>query len=159
MEDKRKILQTLLPKAVLKALSPESLAAVPAGIQVDGMVVVHTFPFRVGRESRVTMINGRVHRIERPNISRDSTPTNELYLLDACELLQISREHFQIEKTASGYQVVDRGSKCGVTVGGRRIGAGTNVKTTPLMDGDLIAIGTPETDYLFTFISLEGVQP
>lgn len=157
MEDKRQILQTLLPKAVLKALNEESLAAVPTGMQVHGMVVMHGFPYRVGRESRVTVINGRIHRIERPNISKDSAPTNDLYLLDAGDLLQISREHFQIEKTSSGYQVVDRGSKCGVTVGGKRIGAHTGSKSAPLADGDLIAIGTPETDYLFAFLTLEGV--
>ena len=158
MEDKRQILQAVLPKAVLKVLNQESLAAVPTGMQVNGMVVVYGFPFRVGRESRVTIINGRIHRIERPNVSADSTPTNDLYLLDAGELLQISREHFQIEKTSNGYQVVDRGSKCGVTVAGKRIGAGTGIKSAPLTDGDLIAVGTPETNYLFSFVTLENIR-
>ncbi|MES2604952.1 MAG: FHA domain-containing protein [Pseudomonadota bacterium] len=152
MEDKSKILQTLFPKAVLKALTRESLQAIPAGMQIDGMVVIHAFPFRVGRESRVTVINGRIHRIERPNVG-DVKPTNEMYLLDAGDLLQVSREHFQIEQTADGYVVTDRGSKCGVTVAGKRIGAGTGVKSAPVVDGDLIAIGTSETNYLFSFIA------
>lgn len=152
MEDKSKILRTLFPKAVLRAVTREALLAVPVGMQVDGMVVIHAFPFRVGRESRVTVINGRIHRIERPNTG-DVKPTNEMYLLDAGDLLQISREHFQIEQTTDGYMLTDRGSKCGVTVAGKRIGAGTSLKSAPLVDGDLIAIGTPETNYLFAFIA------
>ena len=152
-DDKRRILQTLFPKAVLKALTPEALFAVPAGLAVDGMVMIHALPFRVGRESRVTVIDGRIHRIERPRTT-DDKGINDLYLMDVGELLQISREHFCIEATADGgFRVIDRGSKCGLTVAGQRIGAHSGVGSAPLHDGDVIGIGTPATPYQFVFIT------
>ena len=153
IDDKRRILQTLFPKAVLKAVTPSTLFAIPAGLAVDGMVVIHSLPFRVGRESRVVLIDGKVHRIERSR-TNDDKGINDLYLMDGGELLQISREHFSIEATADGgFRVVDRGSKCGLTVAGKRIGAKSGVGSAPLHDGDLIVIGTAESAYQFVFIT------
>ena len=153
IDDKRRILQTLFPTAVLKALTPDALFAVPAGLAVDGMVVIHALPFRVGRESRVTVIDGRVHRIERQRLT-DDKGINDLYLMDGGELLQISREHFRIEAAADGgFRIIDRGSKCGLTVAGKRIGGHSGVGSAPLHDGDVIGIGTPESPYQFVFIA------
>ncbi|HTR01091.1 MAG TPA: FHA domain-containing protein [Candidatus Acidoferrum sp.] len=152
MEEKRKILDLLFPKAVLKALTAEARSAVPNGVQVNGLVVIHEFPFRIGRESRTTVVNDRLHRLERP-VAPGTKLNNDLYLLDTGDLLQISREHFLIEKTDKGYLVADRGSKCGIAVNGKRIGANAGIMTAPLQDGDVIAIGTSQSHYLYTFIT------
>ena len=76
-----------------------------------------------------------------------------LYLLDSGDLLQISREHFQINKTIDGYVLVDRGSKCGVSINGKRVGGQSGEVEMKLNDGDVIGIGTTQTLYLFTFIA------
>jgi len=100
------------------------------------------------------MVEGVFHRIERPRRG-DSSPTNELYLVDAGEELQISREHFRIERAAAGYQLVDRRSVCGTSVAGKWIGGEEKGGTVPLRDGDEIRIGVDPTPFRYTFISLE----
>lgn len=152
MDEKRKILELLFPKAVLKPLTPQAHEAVPVGMQVKGLVTIHEFPFKVGRESRTTMVDNRLHRLERPVVP-GTRLNNDLYLLDSGDLLQISREHFQINKTVDGYLLVDRGSKCGVSINGKRVGGQSGEVEMKLNDGDVIGIGTVQTLYLFTFIA------
>ncbi len=154
MESKQAILARFAPVAALKALTPEALAAISQGIVVDGMVGIRGFPFRVGRESRGKMVEGVFHRIERPRRG-DSAPTNDLYLVDAGEKLQVSREHFRIERSAAGYQLVDRGSVCGTSVAATWIGANEKGGTAPLRDGDEIRIGVDPTPFRYTFMVLE----
>lgn len=150
METRDSILQSLFPLAVLKALTTESLHSLPATMQRKGLVPIYDFPFNIGRESRVMLIKGVPNRLERPG-SGVEKGSNDIYLMDQGTLLQISREHCRIERTADGYQVVDRGSKCGVTVNGVRIGEHAGVMAAPLRDGDLLAIGTHESPYSFAF--------
>lgn len=152
MDDKQAILALLLPRAVLKPLTPEAQRAVPDGMIEAGMIRIRAFPFRIGRESRGTMVDGQFHRIERPRPTHWK-PNNDLYLIDAGELLHVSREHCQIERTADGYLMVDRGSACGISVGGIHIGGGHAHVSAPLKDGDKIGIGTAATPYLYTFIA------
>jgi hypothetical protein len=152
MDDKQTILRLFLPKAVLKALTPEAECALPDGMIEAGLIGIRHFPFRVGRESRGAMVDGEFLRTERPRFG-NRKPTNDLYLVEAGEQMEISREHFQIESTAQGYLLVDRGSACGTTVGGIHIGGGDTGGSAPLKDGDTIGIGTESTRYLFTFIS------
>ena len=154
METKEKILSRFTPKAVLKAMTPEAEAAIPQGLVVQGMVGIRGFPFQAGRESRGKVVDGVFHRIERPRRG-PAAPTNDLYLIDAGEALQISREHFRIEGTAAGFQVVDRGSVCGISVGGTRIGGDESGGTAPLRDGDEIHIGTEATPFRYIFIALD----
>jgi len=154
MESKQAIVGKFTPKAALKALTREAAAAVPQALLVDGMVGIRAFPYQVGRESRGRIVDGVFHRIERPRRG-DLPPTNDLYLADAGELLQISREHFRIEHTAAGFQVVDRGSVCGTSVGGVYIGGNEAGGKAPLRDGDEIRVGIDESPYRYTFISLE----
>ena len=152
MNDKQTILTLLLPKAVLKAMTPEAERAVPDGMIESGLISIRQFPFRVGRESRGAIVDGEFQRTERPRFG-NRKPDNDLYLIDAGPLLHISREHFQIESTAEGYLLVDRGSACGTTVGGISVGGGDAGGSAPLRDGDTIGIGTESTPYRFTFIS------
>jgi pSer/pThr/pTyr-binding forkhead associated (FHA) protein len=154
MESKAEILAQFTPKAALKAITPEAEAAVPQGMSVQGMVGIHRYPFRVGRESRGKIVDGVFHRVERPRRG-SAVPTNDLYLVDAGEKLQISREHFRIERTAAGYQLVDRGSVCGISVGGVGIGGNEAGGSAPLRDGDEIRIGAEVTPYRYTFVVLD----
>lgn len=152
MLDKDLLLAQLVPKAALKALTPEAMEAVPPALLIGDKVVIRDFPFRVGRESRVRKVNGRVERIERPR-REEGNPTNDLYLIDRGHLLNISREHFQIEKTEEGFIVTDRSSACGTKVDGTRIGRAGLVNRQVLRDGDVIAIGANGTLYRYQFIS------
>jgi hypothetical protein len=68
--DKLKILAQFRPRAVLKALTPEAARAVPMGMLLGDMVPVLRYPFRVGRESRVRVVEGQVQRIERQKSDR-----------------------------------------------------------------------------------------
>ncbi len=152
MEDKQAILKLLAPKAVLKAMTAEAELAVPDGKIESGFISIRQFPFRVGRESRGTIVDGDFQRSERPRFE-DRVPDNNLYLVDGAPLLNISREHFQIESTAEGYLLVDRGSACGTTVGGIHVGGNDSGGSAVLKDGDVIGIGTETTPYLYTFVA------
>ena len=148
------ILKQFAPKAVLKALTGEAAQAVPTGLIVEGMVPILRFPFRVGRESRVSVVKGQLYRIERPRGGAQA-PNNDLYLVDGGDPMQISREHFVIERRAEGFFVVDRGSACGTGVGKAHIQGGNLGGAAPLRDGETIVVGTGPTPYRYQFISLE----
>ena len=104
MESKQEILAKFRPKAVLKALTPEALRALPAGMAVGDLLPVLRLPYRMGRESRVQKIEGEWHRVERPRRfgGTEHQPNNDVYLVDGGHLLQISREHLQLEEVAGG---------------------------------------------------------
>jgi len=153
MDDKASILQRLTPKAVLKPLTPEAISSVPQGMLEHNLIRIGRFPFSAGRESRIREEDGKLIRNERTKFS-DHEPNNDLYLTDALRPLNISREHFTIEKTSDGYTLVDRYSACGSTVGGNHIGGKDSGGKIKLNDGDIIAVGAADTPYLFQFIDL-----
>ncbi len=154
MEDKREILKKFLPAVVLKAMTPQTLQSVSCTAHIDGFIPVRTFPFRVGRESRVRIIDDRIERIER--IRKDvAVPNNELYLVDYGHLLNISREHFQIEKNGSRFFIYDRGSACGTRVNDKEAGLEGD-DTVELFDNDIITVGTRQSPYQFKFILVHG---
>jgi hypothetical protein len=150
MDDRKTLLALLSPRAVLQPMTPEAEQAIPDGFNVSGYVVIRHFPFRVGRESRGEVVEGLFIRKERPRTSH--APNNDLYLKDPGPAMHISRQHFRIERTAGGYQVVDVGSSCGVGVGGARAGTGVARMSLDLKDGDVISVGTLETPYRYKFI-------
>lgn len=152
--DKLQILSEMLPKAMLQALTPEALEAVPPAARQGAMVVIHSFPFKVGRESRVVKINGRLESIERPK-KDNSAPTNDIYLIDRGYRLNISREHFEIRCEGREYRLVDRGSACGTRVGDSEVGGDDHGGVIPLRDGDIIAIGVAGTPYTYRFVSFD----
>ncbi|HKI55386.1 MAG TPA: FHA domain-containing protein, partial [Anaerolineales bacterium] len=135
MNEKQSVLQLLMPKAALQAMTPEARASVPQTLLEQNWIRIGHFPFRVGRESRTREIDGKLVRIEREKFG-DHKPNNDLYLVDACHPLHISREHFVIEKTSSDYMLIDRCSVCGVTVGETRIGGRETGGRIKLNDGD-----------------------
>lgn len=153
MDSKKKILAKLVPQAALEALTPEAAMAVPQGMITDGLISIRAFPFRIGRESRVQTVKGKIERVERPKLN-DREPNNDLYLVDRGQLLNISREHLLIEAGEDSYLLKDRGSACGTKVNGQSLGGNDSGGATSLADGDEIVIGTADSPYRFRFIDL-----
>ena len=151
MDDKLSILHEFMPSAVLKALTPEAIEAVPPNLLKNEMIVIADFPFKVGRESRTVRRNGKLEIVERSK-KDNSKPNNDLYLIDRGQRLNISREHFQIEKREDGYFLVDRGSACGVKIDDVAIGGGDSGGSAQLQDGNIIGVGTKETPYVYQFL-------
>lgn len=153
MEDKQSLLDRVTPLAVLKAMTPEARSTMDKNCLDNELIGIWHFPFRIGRESRVENINGKIIPSERQKIS-NGKPNNDIYLVDHGRFLQISRQHLQIEKTETGYTVIDRGSACGTIVNTAKIGGEDRGGTCDLQDGDIIKIGTENSPYLFQFITL-----
>ena len=153
MDEKLAILKILLPEAVLKAMTPEAVTATPLGKIESGVIRIESFPFRVGREARVALVDGELMVLDRRPKTGHEKPSNDLYLQDAGKTLNISREHFQIDSTPDGYVLVDRGSACGTSVNGVPVGGSDAGGSASLNDGDTIGIGNESTPYLFTFVA------
>jgi len=136
--------------AFLKALTPEAKECL-------GKLIfeIPLFPFRVGRESR------RDKSSLFPNSRRrhHSSPNNDLYLADSGNRLNISREHFQIERRGDAFFLVDRHSACGTLVEGETIGRDRNGGEVRLGNGDVIIVGTSESRQIFKFLTEMGVGP
>ena len=154
MDEKQTILEAVTPVAVLKAMTPEAIKAIPQSMLIEGVVCIRKFPFKVGRESRVKKINGKLERIERAKLD-DKAPNNDFYLVDDGHLLNISREHFQIEKSGDEYILFDRGSVCGTHVRDINVGGNDSTGSLPLKDGDIIRVGTKHSPFVFQFITLD----
>jgi pSer/pThr/pTyr-binding forkhead associated (FHA) protein len=157
MNDKMSIMKALSPRAVLKPLTDEAARAIANGMLSDGLIAIRQFPFRIGRESRFTLVDGEIRRVERPRLG-GREPNNDLYLLDSIQPLHISREHLLIKPEKNGFVLVDRGSACGTLVNDVSIGGGDAGGSVPLKDGDTIAIGTATSPYRYAFITLEGAS-
>ena len=83
--------------------------------------------------------------------SRGSRPTNDLYLVEHDEPMNVSRSHFQIDWADAGYVLVDLESTCGTIVEGTLVGGDTRGGTITLHDGDVIIVGTSNSPYAFKF--------
>jgi len=153
MEDKQSILKRVTPVAVLKPMTPEATNSINRNCLHHEFIGIWQFPFHLGRESRVETVNGKLVRTERNKISQGK-PNNDTYLMDGGRFLQISREHFRIDKTETGYTVFDRGSACGTMINSEKIGSEDRGGTHTLEDGDIIKIGAEDSPYLFQFIAL-----
>ena len=75
--------------------------------------------------------------------------SNELYLRDISDPLNVSREHFQVEWQDGDLTLVDRGSTCGTIVEGRQVGGNGKGGTAPLSDGAVIIVGTAFSLFVF----------
>ena len=158
METKEEILAWVLPRAVLEPLTLEARAALPQFPRNVGYVLIHKFPFRIGRDSRVRTTERGLERVERQRRGDDTLPNNDLYLVDAGQYLNISREHLQIEIRDGAYVVLDRGSACGTRIGDEGIGGGDQLGVAYLRDGDVIVMGTKASPYQYRFISFDGFK-
>lgn len=130
---------------VLVALTGEARLALSGAAELR----LTRFPFRVGRESRSSMEAGVVVQDERR--CRVAAPNNDLYIWDPGPLLNVSREHFQIERSdGDEFFVRDRGSTCGTLVGNVRLGAG-GPGSCALYPDNTIVVGTPQSPFVFRF--------
>jgi putative hydrolase of the HAD superfamily len=113
---------------------------------------LHSFPFRLGRESRKASDHVSMENLER-RIGK-VPPNNEFYLIDEGRRLNISREHFLIEKTDTGSFILrDRMSACGTTVRGEKGERHCQATHCDLFDGDTIIVGTRSSPYVFKFVA------
>ena len=131
-------------RAMLVALTPEAHAALGARD-----VEITRFPYRVGRESRG--IQRTSHGFVTERRGPGSRPSNDLYLLEREEPLNVSREHFTIDRDDTGYILVDHASTCGTIVEGQTVGGHGRGGRIPLHDGDVIIVGTSLSPYVFKF--------
>ena len=130
--------------AALAALTPEARHAT-GGPEL----ALSAVPFRVGRDSRS---DGRPLTAALPDWRHASSRrNNELYLTESEPLINVSREHFQIEGSGGRYVLVDRRSTCGTIVEGRMIGGNQSGGSVELADGDVIIVGTSASRYVFKF--------
>lgn len=131
-------------RARLLALTPEACAALGAHERE-----ITRWPYRVGRESRDTQrpAPGAVNERRDPG----SRPSNDLYLLDRGEPLNVSHAHFRIDRGDTEYILVDQASTCGTIVEGQRVGGHARGGSIPLHDGDVIIVGTSLSPYVFKF--------
>ncbi len=155
MSEKTDIVRQLMPRAVLKPLTSQAMESIIPKDNAKGFIRIDDFPFKVGRESRLKAGKGGFEILERIKNSK-TPPNNDIYLVDTARYLNISREHFLISETASGFEIIDRGSACGTVVDGNVIGGKDKGGRGLLQDGDTITIGVEESPYRFQFIVLDS---
>jgi hypothetical protein len=111
-------------------------------------LVLDRLPFRVGRESRAG--SARPWRADNRRTGT-APPLNDLYLLEPGEVLNVSREHFAIDREGDGYVLVDRESACGTLVEGRQVGGDRQGGRVALRDHDVVIVGTSASRFVFKF--------
>lgn len=151
-DEKKQLAESVFPLAVLKAMTPAAVLSVSQAARMTGLIPIRGYPFRVGRESRVKITDGSIERRERVS-EIENEFSNDLYLLDTGQLLNISREHFQIDTYKERYFVYDRGSACGTRINGQLVGGDGD--SLELKDGDIITVGVLDSPYRFQFISFD----
>lgn len=151
---KRDIIKNLTPEAILVPLTKEATQSV--GQCQKGIVPITTFPFKVGRESRIGE-NERGFFIKLRFKKSESIPSNDIYLIDDSSSKQIAKEHFQIEKTNNFYLLKDRGSKTGTTINDITYGGRESDIEQVLNDGDIIKIGSSDSEFKFQFLLLNNI--
>jgi hypothetical protein len=135
--------------AFLKALTHESKASLGGSLYR-----IPHFPFKVGRECRVA-----VRPLPFPDSRRrpDSIPNNDLYLLELGNVLNVSREHFLIDRQGDTFIIVDRGSICGTLLEGELVSEKRKGGWKPLHNNDVIIVGGSESRFIFKFVLM--VEP
>lgn len=151
---KKEILKNLTPEAILVPLTKEATDSV--GQCQKGIVPINTFPFKIGRESRIGE-NDRGFFIKLRFRKSDDKPSNDIYLVDNTKSRQIDKEHFQIEKTNNFFLLKDRGSKTGTTINDITYGGKKDDCEQVLNDGDIIKIGSSDSQFKFQFLVLNNL--
>lgn len=154
---KKDILNSITPKAILIPLTKESSEAMIKSQCQKEIISITRFPFKVGRESRVGE-NERGLFLKLRLKKSEATPNNDLYLIDENKQLQVSKEHFEIQKTNNFYLLKDRGSTLGTTINDVTYGGQECDETEQVLnDGDIIKIGNKESLLKFQFLILENI--
>ena len=153
---KANILKAITSNAVLLPLTKEATSAIVKGSCNNELITISTFPFRVGRESRLGK-NEKGLFLKLRIIKNNAKPNNDIYLLNESKHLQISKEHFQIEKDNNKYTLKDRGSTKGTTINGITYGGKKESFEHSLNDGDIILIGDKTSLFKYQFLILENI--
>ena len=146
-EQKKEILKSFIPKAVLLPLTQKAKQSLPTE---EKLIPIRLLPFKIGRESRLGK-NERGIFIKLRMINENSQPNNDIYLVDDGNQLEISKEHCEISIEDDSYILTDRNSSNGTILNGDTLSS----KTTKLKDGDIIQMGSSKSEYKFQFITLD----
>lgn len=154
--EKKEILESLSPKAILIPLTNEATESIVLMNNHSDMIPILKFPFRVGKESRVdSNEKGFFLKFRLFKSKNDAEPNNDAYLIDKTEESEISKEHFQIERTNNFYLLRDRESKKGTTINNITYGGDNSEIEQVLNDGDIIQVGSCSSKFKFQFLILE----
>ena len=157
-DEKKEILDSVIPKAVLKAATGEAKHSILKRFFGKDIIPIYDYPFRIGREARIEHLDDKIIIQERHGLSGHA-PNNDVYLLDNGNFLQISREHCTIINNGDNeYILQDRGSSCGTLVNQVKVGDPDKENTSVLKDGDIITLGSENSKYEFKFILLDTID-
>ncbi|MBP9489888.1 MAG: FHA domain-containing protein [Aliarcobacter sp.] len=151
---KSELIDSFVPNAVLIPLTNEAKNSIVDTKIFNKVISMFHFPFRVGRESR-TSENEKGLFVKLRIFKNESTPNNDIYLINCSESLEISKEHFQIEKKDRDYFIKDRNSTLGTKLNNQEIGKKRDTQSHLLKDGDIIKIGSSNSKYEFQFLILK----
>ena len=157
-DEKRELLKSVIPKAVLKAVTSEAKHSILKRFFGQDIIPIYNYPFKIGREARIEYLDDKIIIQERHGLSGHQ-PNNDLYLIDNGDLLQISREHcIIINNDENEYVLQDRESSCGTLINQIQVGDDNKDTTSVLKDGDTITLGSGNSKYEFKFIVLDTTE-
>ena len=58
--EKRELLTSMIPKAVLKALTEEAKHSITKRVFGQDIIPIFNYPFRIGREARIGLVDGEI---------------------------------------------------------------------------------------------------
>lgn len=148
------LIKSFLPNAVLIPITSEAEKSILDMQTINKLVPMFEFPFKVGRESRMSE-NDRGLFVKLRILNNVSKPNNDIYLVNNTESLEISKEHFQIEKKDDIYFIKDRNSTLGTKLNDKEIGKDNANNSYILEDKDIIKIGSSDSKYEFQFLILK----
>lgn len=151
-ELKIKILNTFIPRAVLWPLTEKAKNALP---YEEKMISIKKLPFKIGREARIAQTDKGSYVKLRISENEDINPSNDAYIVDKDQFLQVSKHHCEIVERDGKYILVDRGSTNGTILNNTKIGKDEESLETELQDGDIIQFGSEKSEFKYQFLTLE----
>ena len=151
---KNKLINSFIPYAVLVPLTNDAKNSIIDIKKVNNVICIFHFPFKVGRESRMSE-NDKGLFIKLRILGDFSKPNNDIYLFNSTRNLEISKEHFQIEIIDNNFFIKNRNSNLGTKINNEEIEKEKTNKLYPLKDGDKIKIGSYDSKYDFQFLVLK----
>lgn len=149
-ELKKELISSFVPEVVLLPITKEAKVS----LMDKKMIVINSFPYKIGRESRISESDRGVF-VKLRIFSSSINPNNDIYLVNSTQSLEISKEHFQIEKKDNKYYIKDRNSTLGTKLNDKEIGKEKINENFLLNDGDIIKIGSNNSEFQFQFLILK----
>jgi len=137
----------------LEVLTPDAQRLL--GVSV---IEVDPTPLRVGRgelRKAAALIGGLKKKMEQvfraADFDEGDQPSTLFELPEKEHNRYVSKEHFEIVKSKSGYELVDLGSSLGTIVDGELIGGKRTGGRAKLEDGSVIIVGSHHSGFIFRF--------